>query len=151
MLNSFKNHYKGPGIRGLFAKPLVLTLMFLIVCIPLEARGSEEDNGASEIVNPHNFAVKNYCHFCHKAELPALNFDPVTTCTKCHSGNVDDHPVTRHPIGKPSRIIVPSVLPLTKDGRIVCYTCHDPHNRTGFPRMLRVEYLRLCDSCHTGY
>lgn len=102
-------------------------------------------------VNPHDYGRKELCSLCHAEDGVSLNFDPVTTCTKCHSGNVANHPVSRHPIGKVPRIAIPDILPLTKDRQIVCYTCHDPHNKSKHIKMLRVDFLKLCASCHVGY
>jgi predicted CXXCH cytochrome family protein len=43
------------------------------------------------------------------------------------------------------------VLPLSVGGEIVCHTCHDNHNTSKFGKMLRVDFIRLCVSCHVGY
>lgn len=113
-----------------------------------------EREGDRAIVNPHDASGDHpFCSACHTAKPPALSFDAVTTCVKCHSGNVNNHPVSRHPIGGVPRIRVPSYLPLTTDGRMVCYTCHDPHKKLKEERkkMLRVDYETLCASCHVGY
>ncbi|MBI5642403.1 MAG: hypothetical protein HY954_02900 [Deltaproteobacteria bacterium] len=133
--------------------PIILfTLLFIVASAAIPGSGmaltqEEEVPG----VNPHNFSKTELCSSCHQAEPPLLNFDAVTTCTKCHSGNVGNHPVTRHPIGKMPRIKIPAILPLTDEGQMVCYTCHDPHNKSKYPKMLRVEFRKLCGSCHAGY
>lgn len=117
------------------------------------ANAVEREDGRA-LMNPHDAAGgRPQCSSCHTAKPPALNFDAVTTCVKCHSGNIDNHPVSRHPIGVAPRIRVPSFLPLTADGKMVCYTCHDPHkNLKEEPKkMLRVGYEALCASCHVGY
>lgn len=102
-------------------------------------------------INPHDFNDKNNCGVCHTAEPPKLNVDPVTTCSKCHLGNAVNHPVARHPLGIAPRINMPRFLPLSSNGQIVCYTCHDHHNKSKHPKMLRVDYIRLCNACHAGY
>ncbi len=102
-------------------------------------------------INPHDFSNKEYCGICHRKRPPALQHDPVSTCTKCHMGNLDNHPVAGHPIGSVPRINVPSSWPLTKDKRMVCYTCHDYHAKTGYKLMLRVELRKVCFACHAGY
>lgn len=111
-----------------------------------------EDDRA--IINPHDaLGARPFCSVCHTAKPPELSFDAVTTCVKCHAGNIDNHPISRHPIGGVPRIRVPSFLPLTADGRMVCYTCHDPHKKLTDERqdMLRVDYQTLCSACHVGY
>ncbi len=111
------------------------------------------DSGWAEIrANPHSFERKDLCSICHKKDIPELNHDPVTTCIKCHSGNIANHPVYRHPImvGASRKVIIPLGLPLTSDDKIVCYTCHDYHNTTGIKKMLWLNYNRLCVSCHVG-
>jgi len=133
--------------------------IFIIVAAAASFAAAPEENvshGAlkdehAQAQNPHAHGDKTTCAFCHTSAPPKLSFDPVTTCVKCHSGNVDSHPISRHPIGKTPRMSMPSVFPLSKDGQMVCYTCHDPHNKTGHKRMLRVEYGRLCAVCHAGY
>lgn len=132
------------GILFFFLVPSVSALI-----ISSAASAAEEEGRAG--VNPHNYAAQSSCPVCHRQEIPKLLFDPVTTCTKCHPGNVGNHPLARHPIGKVPRIHIPSILPLTKEGQMVCYTCHDPHNKVKNPNMLRIDYERLCSSCHVGY
>lgn len=102
-------------------------------------------------INPHNFDNKEFCQTCHiVAEMPKLNHDPVTTCVKCHPGSIGNHPVSRHPIlaRVPHKIVPPDWMPLSVEEKIVCYTCHDNHNKSGFNRMLRIDYEALCTSCH---
>ena len=134
--------------------PVFLMLAFLMVLLnPLAQHGAfaQVEEERADIINPHDFSNKDYCGVCHTGSPPELSFDPVTTCTKCHMGNVGNHPVARHPIGKAPRINIAGFLPLSGKGLLVCYTCHDQHNVSGHPGMLRVEYLRLCASCHVGY
>lgn len=137
---------------------LSAVILFLVVaqsafCDEHGKSKNEHDDDRS-IVNPHDGSgAAASCSACHTAKPPALSFDAVTTCVKCHSGNIDSHPVSRHPIGTVPKIRVPSFLPLTADGRMVCNTCHDPHNKLtqGRENLLRVDYQTLCASCHVGY
>jgi len=109
-------------------------------------------NGDESVrANPHNYAKKELCSLCHKGEPPMLYFDQITACAKCHEANLRDHPISRHPVGKSPMINMPGKLPLGKNGQIVCHTCHDPHNRSGNAKMLRVTLQELCASCHVGY
>jgi predicted CXXCH cytochrome family protein len=43
------------------------------------------------------------------------------------------------------------VLPLGEGGRIVCHTCHDPHDVKAHRKGLRLDYQPLCDQCHAGH
>lgn len=140
-----------PSRRHSGAGALLFAVILTSIITAAGAASAAEREGVPQATNPHNYVVKAYCKVCHTARPPELNFDPVTTCTKCHPANVGNHPVPRHPIGKKARIYVPGKLPLTEDGKIVCYTCHDPHNKSGFSKMLRVDYFGLCVSCHVGY
>ncbi|MBI3397708.1 MAG: hypothetical protein HY026_00460 [Deltaproteobacteria bacterium] len=102
-------------------------------------------------VNPHDFEKREFCPVCHVVtDMPKLNHDIITTCVKCHEGNINSHPVIRHPVSvKVShKVSVPEWMPLPQ-GKLVCYTCHDYHNKSGLKRMLRIDYEILCVSCHT--
>jgi len=148
IITTIKRRFKGVarGPRAAFAATTVIT----VALCPAYAL-SESLEEIPEVVNPHNFVVKKYCSSCHTEKPPELSFDAVTTCTKCHPENIGNHPVARHPLGKKAGIDVPGLLPLTADGRLVCHTCHDPHNRSMHRKMLRVDYFKLCASCHKGY
>lgn len=122
-----------------------------MLSLALDSEAAEPNGEERAEVNPHSNAARKHCSLCHTNELPKLTFDPVTTCTRCHPSNVGNHPVARHPMGKAPRINLPAFLPTTKNGLMVCYTCHEQHNKSGHPKMLRIEYLRLCASCHVGY
>jgi predicted CXXCH cytochrome family protein len=102
-------------------------------------------------MSPHDFRDKSSCAVCHVAGTPELLADNVTTCTKCHPGNVGHHPVVRHPMGKRPGRLLPVSLPVSENGLMVCSTCHDQHNKTRNRKMLRVSALKLCGSCHKGY
>jgi predicted CXXCH cytochrome family protein len=133
-------------MAGRFFTGCLLTVLFTM----LYARNS----GAEELrvlTNPHDYGIRSHCILCHTAEPPQLSFDPVTTCTKCHEGNVGNHPVVRHPLGKVPKSALPASMPLSPDGEMVCHTCHDPHNRLRHSKMLRAPYLRICALCHREY
>ncbi|MBE9531470.1 MAG: cytochrome c3 family protein, partial [Proteobacteria bacterium] len=101
--------------------------------------------------NPHFSHGKGKCQVCHTASPPKLLEEHIQTCVNCHSGNIENHTVTRHPIGISVKIKIPTPLPLARNERIVCSTCHDPHDDQGFSSMLRVQYHNLCVQCHRGY
>jgi predicted CXXCH cytochrome family protein len=117
-------------LRGLPSGVSLLVAIVMVAILPAYALAASLEE-TPELVNPHNFVVKKYCGSCHAESPPELSFDAVTTCTKCHPANIGNHPVSR--------------------GRLVCHTCHDPHNKSVHRRMLRVDYFGLCASCHKGY
>ncbi|MFQ5901241.1 MAG: cytochrome c3 family protein [Thermodesulfobacteriota bacterium] len=99
------------------------------------------------VINPHDFQKEEKCERCHLPQSRELKFDSVTVCLRCHPSNLTDHVIDV----VPKKAIVPDGLPLTLDGKMVCYTCHDYHNSSGLVRMLWVNYNDLCIACHVGY
>lgn len=138
------------------AIPVIAVAVLLAVALQgivlvRECRSADEGEEAMAGVNPHDWHDSSLCSVCHGDDPPLLQKDPMTTCARCHPGNIGNHPVTRHPLGEVPRIGIPVSLPLTDEGEMVCYTCHEPHGKAKHPYMLRVEYLKLCASCHKGY
>ena len=90
--------------------------------------------------------VKKDCTTCHVPAGPsgtgALRKGLSDLCTDCHRDRV---PPQEHKVD-----IVPTMpvkdLPLT-DGRMTCFTCHDPH-RNPHGGLLRKPETELCLSCH---
>lgn len=137
------------AVRGLLAS--VFSMAFVLMAMVFAGGSVADEIGVHQVhVSPHDFKPER-CSVCHTAEPPALLRDPVTTCVKCHPGNIGNHPVTKHPMGQMTKIKIPSYLPLTEENEMVCHTCHNPHKKTKYPRMLRVDYFRLCQACHVGY
>ncbi len=79
-------------------------------------------------------------------------------CFSCHDGTVTtkgqhffDKDGSTHPIDiKPSaKVKVPDTLPLDKEGKIVCTSCHNPHN-SALKKYLRLSWDtgELCVACH---
>ena len=150
--SSPKRHLSG-GV-GRSWRVAATAFLALVLALPLYAgiaHSAAMENEGRVSDNPHDYNDRSNCSVCHKEEPPALNLDPIATCTKCHPGNVGNHPVSRHPLGQTPKINVPSFLPLSKDGKIVCFTCHDPHNKSKSADLLRVDFTKLCASCHAGY
>jgi predicted CXXCH cytochrome family protein len=93
-------------------------------------------------------AQKHQCDYCHTphgmAEGTPLKAPLSELCLGCHPDrkNPKEHKVD----------IVPSMqvkgLPLDKDGKMTCITCHDPHGKSGFPTLLRIDPAELCFKCH---
>jgi predicted CXXCH cytochrome family protein len=93
--------------------------------------------------NPHNFQDKELCQQCHTQELPALTLPPVALCKKCHKPGTNDHPT-----GVTVKNPIPNELALDKSKKMVCHTCHDPHQQTSYPALLRMDFDDLCRLCH---
>ena len=133
-------------LRAVLLPALTFCLLIVGAGVPAAAENEEWVRKS-----PHNFRDKRSCVVCHVAGTPDLLADNVTTCTKCHQGNVGNHPVVRHPIGKAPGRQLPVLLPTSGDGLMVCNTCHDQHNKARTPSMLRIPALKLCAACHKGY
>jgi predicted CXXCH cytochrome family protein len=74
-------------------------------------------------------------------------------CFSCHNGSLVDsrervwgkgggHPVNKPP---PAGFSVPRILPLGRDGRIVCATCHSAHGVPDRTRFEQIIFLRVSD------
>lgn len=104
-------------------------------------------------VSPHVTDYKK-CILCHETTPvrgldPSLLAVPLMVCLHCH--DVRPHPVNKSHIAKPTAIIkVDSSLPLSKDGKVVCVTCHNPHGtKENYPARLRYPEPRsMCSMCH---
>ncbi len=97
------------------------------------------------------------CAGCHTAPRDALQADPRAArdllvpdlearCLVCH----DDEGPSHHTGIRP-RKPVPDVLPLSRDGVIVCATCHFIHGEQNpFGDFVRIDNARggLCLTCH---
>jgi predicted CXXCH cytochrome family protein len=137
-------------------------------------------------INPHielapggtirEVAGKPVCLMCH-SEMPKrdsgpdevrFNADIAFLCWRCHPPMQGDF-FQKHFHQKPSMKTLGSIreaerkldiiLPLAKDGRISCSTCHNPHqpgvlaNRAalagaGTPGRLRLSKDMMCSACH---
>jgi predicted CXXCH cytochrome family protein len=74
--------------------------------------------------------------------------DPVALCTGCH----DTGPVHQgHPVGAVLEAGLGAGLPLGDGRRVVCHTCHDPHDVVREPGGLRMAFTPLCRRCHEGH
>lgn len=105
----------------------------------------------------HNFIDKVSCFECHE-KLPLEGTDTILRtniekiCMKCHSFENK----LSHPVGIVPNAPVPLNMPLDREGRISCITCHDIHMQpvnklTG----KKTYYLRwaskgkkFCYACH---
>jgi predicted CXXCH cytochrome family protein len=92
-------------------------------------------------------AEKHQCDYCHvfsdKSPGAALKAPLSGLCIGCHSG--------RTAAGEHIVDIVPSMkvdeLPLS-NGKMTCVTCHDPHEKSVHPKLLREKPTEICFRCH---
>ncbi len=72
----------------------------------------------------------------------------IALCNSCHGLDADIHPVNIKP---PPTMTVPPELPLDKDGKLTCVTCHEPQGVKPGTKLLRGKYKKrndLCFRCH---
>lgn len=82
------------------------------------------------------------CKACHSTEDFKIKIEINELCLKCHSANRNDHP-----IGVVSKW-TPARLPLDKENKLTCITCHEPHGKDTVNKLLRMDPDSLCLSCH---
>lgn len=86
---------------------------------------------------PHAFFNKTEnCTCCHDTREQGTRVDPhafsvdiIESCTGCHTGEMigQSHPVGVTAAGRFPDMEIPETLPVDKDDRITCGTCHNPH------------------------
>ncbi|RMG60077.1 MAG: hypothetical protein D6713_03955 [Deltaproteobacteria bacterium] len=108
---------------------------------------------------PHGLENARNCKGCHidvetdkKKMRENLRFggDTLRICLSCHGAMDSCHPVLMKP---PPGMNEGAGLPLSKDGKIICTTCHDPMPDKGGGVLLRVAGREgnihdLCRKCH---
>jgi predicted CXXCH cytochrome family protein len=93
-------------------------------------------------------AQKHECAYCHitseKTGQQQLKAPLSGLCLGCHPdrSSPNEHGVDIVPSMKVTK------LPLSKEGKITCATCHDPHEMSGYPMLLRASPAELCSKCH---
>jgi hypothetical protein len=107
--------------------------------------------------NPHERKNPRACTVCH-VTVPAEGSQPrrdgnlrfagdiIGLCSSCHEGYRHMHPVK---IAVAPDMKSPEDLPLDKDGKITCITCHDVMEGHGVARKRRVAGKALCLNCHS--
>ncbi len=76
------------------------------------------------------------CQSCHERDLKQTKGCSMV----CHRG-IGGHPVGVIQIEKTD-------LPLTRNRRLTCITCHEPHGKSRHKSMLRMDFDTLCMNCH---
>ncbi len=82
------------------------------------------------------------CADCHETDNKLKTANVNELCLSCHPANVTDHKIGVVPK------ITPAGLPLDKDNKMTCITCHDPHGKGSWPKFLRMKTDDICLSCH---
>ena len=106
--------------------------------------------------NPHGVKDTKACSICHVTVPPEgssprkennIRFggDVTVLCTSCHESYRHMHPVR---IAVSPDMKSPEELPLDKDGKITCITCHDVMEGHGVARKRRMVGKALCLNCH---
>jgi predicted CXXCH cytochrome family protein len=96
------------------------------------------------VKDPHAAQPRPFCWSCHVAEgRRELRQDPIALCQRCHGSAAHGS----HPVDVVQRTSAGG-LPLWKGGRVVCHTCHDPHDVKRNANGLRLAFDPLCLECH---
>jgi predicted CXXCH cytochrome family protein len=123
----------------------------------LGVQDSVHDPGTGEWAKELGFVSRGSCVDCHPVHgsrkkdsiWATLGYQeaPVQLCEACHrTGGPGKVMETAH-IG---RIVGNDIknLPVSRDMRILCTTCHDIHENVQGSKLLRVPIADLCEACH---
>lgn len=138
--------------RGRWGIALVAAGVVLLAAASGDA--AEKRGGKGE--SPHARKDHRACIVCHvtqpaEGSAPArennLRFagDVVALCSSCHEGYKHMHPVK---IAVAPDMKSPEDLPLDKNGKITCITCHDAMEGCGVHRRRKLVGRALCLNCH---
>lgn len=83
------------------------------------------------------------CHVEVEKDPKTLKAGINDTCLGCHQNSKRND----HSVGVVQKII-PEGLPLDKENKVTCITCHEPHGKGTFEKLLRMEFNTLCRACH---
>jgi predicted CXXCH cytochrome family protein len=96
------------------------------------------NNSTAEAV-PAGHAICTDCHLRgDNLKIKDIN----DLCSTCHPENINDHKLGVIPKS------LPKGLPLDKEQRVTCVTCHEPHGKDTKAQLLRLEHNSLCIACH---
>ena len=134
---------------------------------PVGVKPSEEMNiptSKGKTIFPLNDEGKIYCGTCHTAHgvdwnqsespvfLRVKNVES-SMCLACHldkstGSDEGNHPIFKQPPNKPHSLIKTGAK-FTKDGKIICQSCHTPHAADGDKMLLiKNKNSALCITCH---
>jgi predicted CXXCH cytochrome family protein len=95
--------------------------------------------------NAHDYKGASLCQRCHASSDGKLIVDDTPAlCYQCHEAAKMTHV---NKLQKPP----PKTLPYAAGGRIVCHTCHDPHDVKAHKYGFRAEYVSVCLECHVRH
>ncbi|MBI5206687.1 MAG: hypothetical protein HY934_02740 [Candidatus Firestonebacteria bacterium] len=157
--------------RFIFSITLIVILSMTII-----TKSEQDDKSETKVIKSESKALERFtkkhdanqknphddleCTECH-SHTPVKGKDTIKTvafvnddfnklCTNCHSEESNIHPVGKVPPFK-----VPDYLPLDKQGRNTCVTCHYLHSTDvansllrGFQEGRYVERTDMCYDCH---
>lgn len=127
-------------------------MLVLVVAVS----GWAAEQKVKRVESPHGKKDAGACVVCHvsapveKGGQPPgveLRFggDVVALCSSCHEGYRHMHPMK---IAISPEMKKPQDLPLDKNDRITCITCHDVMEKAGVHRKRKVTGRMLCLNCH---
>ncbi len=129
-------------------------ILIAISVLSATALGGAAEKRKTE--NPHVRKDARGCLYCH-VSIPkesavarkeyGLKFggDVVALCSECHGGYKHMHPVR---IAVAPDMKSPEDLPLDKQGKITCITCHDVMHIKGVHMKQKLTGRQLCLNCH---
>ncbi len=97
-------------------------------------------------ISPHNSEDEGMsCLMCHR-DTPSIRDTSKTVslvseniekmCNFCHNIAVNEHP-----LNVDTTIEISEKLPRSKDGKVICVTCHEPHGSISTINFLREQYV----------
>ncbi len=127
-----------------------------VVALLVAAQGADAEKREKRGESPHGRKDQKTCVVCHVQNFVevagqrrdyGLKFagDVVALCSSCHEGYRHMHPVK---IAVAPDMKSPEDLPLDRDGKITCITCHDVMEGTGVHRKRKLVGRQLCLNCH---
>jgi predicted CXXCH cytochrome family protein len=99
---------------------------------------------AKAVKNAHDYKGAPLCQRCHASADGKLRVKEPELCYECHKATTMTH------VGKLQQP-PPKTLPYEEGGRIICHTCHEPHDVKAHKLGFRQEYRPLCLECHKGH
>jgi predicted CXXCH cytochrome family protein len=115
---------------------MIMGLIIMVTCLTGMTKGGSA-TGAEIITSAHKS-----CGDCHLRGAKLKDMPLNDLCLQCHPANINDHKLGVIPK------LLPKGLPLDKENRITCVTCHEPHGRGTTTKLLRLEHNSLCVACH---